>query len=141
MVTQLTTSKLKAVMEIWLETNIEAHSFIPKEFWLSNFKMVKEVLPQAEVYVFEEDKIIKGFIGIVDKSYIAGLFVKREYQEQGIGHELLDFCKGKYKNLSLDVFVKNEKAIKFYIKNDFKIFGKKMNEDTCEEEYFMTYRV
>lgn len=141
MITQLTTSKLDAVMKIWLETNIEAHSFIPQEFWQNNFEMVKEVLPQAEVYVFEEDKIIKGFIGIVDKSYIAGLFVKREYQEQGIGHKLLDFCKYKYKNLSLDVFVKNEKAINFYIKNDFEICSKKKNEDTCEDEYFMTYGV
>ncbi|HCW53927.1 MAG TPA: N-acetyltransferase [Clostridium sp.] len=141
MIKKLTTSNLDTVMKIWLKTNIETHSFIPKEYWQNNFEMVKEVLPQADVYVFEEDEIIKGFIGIVDVRYIAGIFVKKEYQEQGIGHELLEFCKDKYKKLSLDVFVKNEKAINFYIKNDFKISTKKLNEGTNEEEYFMNYGV
>lgn len=139
MIKQLTTTNIEEVMKIWLETNIEAHSFIQKEYWLSNFEMVKEVLPQAEVYVFEEDTIIKGFIGIVDKSYIAGFFVKKEYQGHGIGHELLEFCKAKYKKFSLDVFIKNEKAVNFYLKNNFKISSKKLNDDTCEEEYCMTY--
>lgn len=139
MITKLTTSKLDIVMKIWLETNIEAHYFIPEEYWHNNFEMVKQVLPQAEVYVFEEDTIIKGFIGIVDNCYIAGLFVKKEYQNQNVGHELIEFCKDKYEKLSLDVFVRNEKAINFYLKNDFRISCKKINEDTNEEEYFMTY--
>ena len=29
------------VLQIWLETNIKAHSFIDKEYWTGNYEMVK----------------------------------------------------------------------------------------------------
>ena len=38
------------VLQIWLETNIKAHSFIDKEYWTGNYEMVKQILPEAEVY-------------------------------------------------------------------------------------------
>ena len=44
---------LTVVMQIWLTTNIRAHDFIPKEYWTDNYKTVKNILPQAEVYVYE----------------------------------------------------------------------------------------
>ena len=37
------------VADIWLDTNIKAHNFIPAEYWKSNFKSVKEALLLAEV--------------------------------------------------------------------------------------------
>lgn len=33
------------VLQIWLETNIKAHSFIDKEYWIGNYEMVKQILP------------------------------------------------------------------------------------------------
>ena len=39
------------VLQIWLETNIKAHSFIDKEYWTGNYEMVKQILPEAEVYL------------------------------------------------------------------------------------------
>ena len=64
---------LSAVMEIWLETNIQAHSFIPQKYWMDNFEMVKDMLPEAELYVYEDDNTHQadGFIGLTD-NYIAG---------------------------------------------------------------------
>ena len=44
---------LISVMQIWFDTNINAHSFIPKEYWTDNYAVVKEILPQTEVYVYE----------------------------------------------------------------------------------------
>ena len=44
---------LTAIMQIWLDTNIKAHCFIPKEYWTDNYEMVRSVLPQAEIYVYE----------------------------------------------------------------------------------------
>lgn len=73
---------LDKVMEIWLDTNIEAHDFIPKEYWRDNFELVKQMLPSADIYIFEENNIIKGFIGIVEQNYIAGLFVKKNIKEK-----------------------------------------------------------
>jgi putative acetyltransferase len=48
-------SDIEKVMEIWLHSNIEAHQFIPKTYWENNYDKVKELLPQAEVYVYEID--------------------------------------------------------------------------------------
>ena len=52
------------VAEIWLDTNISAHNFINSTYWLSNFEMVKKMLFQAEVYVYEDNSSIQGFIGL-----------------------------------------------------------------------------
>ena len=130
---------LDEVMKIWLETNIIAHYFIEKEYWINNFDLVKELLPDAKVYIFQEDNIIKGFIGIIEEEYIAGLFVKREYQREGIGKALIEYIKPKYKQLTLDVYAKNKNAINFYCKNNFKVVNEKKNEDTKELEYEMIF--
>ena len=65
---------LDRIMEIWLEGNLKAHPFIKEEYWRQNYETVRFVLPNAEVYVFEEDEEVQGFIG-KDADYIAGLFV------------------------------------------------------------------
>ena len=46
---------LDRIMEIWLEGNLKAHPFIKEEYWRQNYEIVRSVLPNAEVYVFEED--------------------------------------------------------------------------------------
>ncbi|NRT79755.1 N-acetyltransferase [Clostridium beijerinckii] len=130
---------LDKVMEIWLDTNIEAHDFIPKEYWRDNFELVKQMLPSADIYIFEENNIIKGFIGIVEQNYIAGLFVKKEYQREGVGKKLIEYSKSKYDNLTLHVFTKNVTAVNFYMKNNFKVIDEHINEDTKAVEYTMAF--
>ncbi|MDU4884409.1 MAG: N-acetyltransferase [Clostridium celatum] len=130
---------LDEVMKIWLETNINTHDFIEKEYWINNFDLVKKILPNAKIYIFQENNIIKGFIGIIEDGYIAGLFVKEEYQREGVGKKLIEYIKPKYKQLKLDVYAKNENAINFYLKNNFKRVNEKNNEDTKELEYEMIF--
>ena len=91
---------LSVVMQIWLDTNIKTHSFISKYYWMDNYDMVKKILPQAEIYVYEENgtKQIEGFIGLTD-NYIAGLFVKEDMQSKGIGKQLLNYAKGIKSNM------------------------------------------
>lgn len=36
-----------------LDTNFKVHNFIPAQYWKSNCDMVKEMLPQPEVYEYE----------------------------------------------------------------------------------------
>ena len=67
-----------------MDTNIKAHNFIPAEYWKSNFRSVKEALLLAEVYVYEYDTEIQGFIGLNDE-YVEGIFVSGKMQSQGIG--------------------------------------------------------
>ncbi len=137
MVKSFDLSKLDEVMKIWLESNITAHSFIPEQFWEDNFDTVKKLLPQAEIWVYEDKEAIKGFIGILNQSYIAGLFVSNQYQSKGIGSKLIEKCKQLHPVLCLDVYVKNQKAIRFYKRHGFKIEQEKENSLTGEKEYFM----
>lgn len=74
-------------MKLWLSGNVDAHPFIPKEYWESNFSMVEEQILQAEVFLCETDGEIQGFIGIVG-NYIAGIFVDKKYRSLGIGKQL-----------------------------------------------------
>ena len=66
MIRKMEEKDISDVLQIWLETNIKAHSFIDKEYWTGNYEMVKQILPEAEVYVYEEEKNgqIDGFIRI-----------------------------------------------------------------------------
>lgn len=139
MIKNFNLSKLDSVMKIWIDTNIDAHNFIQKEYWINNYDLVKQMLPLADIYIFEENNIIKGFIGIIEGSYIAGLFVKKEYQREGIGQKLLDYCKSKYLILKLDVFIKNKNAVNFYFRNGFKVLDKHFSEETNEFEYTMIF--
>ena len=54
------------IMNIWLKTNKKAHNFIlDKEYFDRNFNFVKEEILKAKVYVYEKEKEIVGFIGLV----------------------------------------------------------------------------
>lgn len=50
------------------------------------------MLSQAEVYVYEDNSSIQGFIGL-EHNYISGIFVRHELQSRNIGKQLLDFAK------------------------------------------------
>ena len=131
---------LNSVMQIWLDTNINAHSFIPKEYWMDNYAAVKEILPRAEVYVYEDDDLhqIIGFIGLAD-NYIAGIFVKEAAQSKGIGKQLLNYVKELKSVLSLSVYQKNIRAISFYRREKFTIKSENMDECTNEKEFIMDW--
>lgn len=126
------------IMKIWLETNIEAHDFIPPSYWENNYNMVKEMLPSASIYVYEMDKQIVGFIGMVD-TYIEGIFVAKKYQSQGIGRQLISYAKESHASLTLQVYQKNTSSVSFYKKENFKIMEEKMDAQTKEKELLMTW--
>lgn len=133
-------TEIDKIAEIWLDTNIKAHNFIPQKYWEDNFEVVKELFPQAEVYVYEDENTgeIQGFLGLSD-NYIAGIFVWNEAQSRGIGKQLLDFVKAIKKQLTLSVYQKNVRAVKFYQNGDFKVQCEKTDENTGENEYFMMW--
>ena len=138
MIRQLQKVDINRVADIWLKTNLKAHFFIPEQYWISNYEFVKEMLPQAEVYVYEDDKMIQGFIGINDE-YIEGIFVSDEMQSRGIGKMLLDYIKDKKDRLQLKVYQKNVRAMSFYQREGFTIQSEEMDEFTGEKEYVMNW--
>ena len=140
MIRKLQKVDINRVADIWLKTNLKAHFFIPEQYWISNYEFVKEMLPQAEVYVYEDDKMIQGFIGINDE-YIEGIFVSDEMQSRGIGKMLLDYIKDKKDRLQLKVYQKNVRAMSFYQREGFTIQSEGMDEFTREKEYVMNWEL
>lgn len=129
---------LQEILDIWLEINISAHAFIPAEYWKENLDFVQKVIPQAQVCVCENQGEIVGFAGM-ENHYIAGIFVQKKMQGKGIGKLLLDACKKASSELSLHVYEKNKRAVKFYMREGFKLLEKQVDEHTGEVEYFMKW--
>ena len=138
MIRKLQNVDINKVVDIWLKTNLEAHDFIPGQYWTSNYEAVKKMLPQAEVYVYEDNKIIQGFVGVRDE-YIEGIFVSGKIQSHGIGKALLDYIKDKKARLQLNVYQKNVRAISFYQREGFTIQSEGLDDFTGEKEYVMEW--
>ena len=138
MIKKLQNVDINKVVDIWLKTNLEAHDFISEQYWIGNYEAVKKMLPQAEVYVYEDNKIIQGFVGVQDK-YIEGIFVSGKMQSHGIGKALLDYIKNKKVRLQLSVYQKNSRAMSFYQREGFTIQSERLDEFTGEKEYVMEW--
>ena len=139
MIRKLRKTDLDEVAYIWLHTNKKAHDFIAETYWDEHFEMVEGMLGDAEIYVFEEQGQIKGFVGL-DGEYIAGIFIREKEQSLGIGKQLLDFVKSLKGQLKLNVYQKNERAIKFYTREQFEIQDEQTDEATGEAEYLMLWK-
>ena len=139
MIRVLQEADIDRVAEIWLDSNLKAHHFIPAQYWKSNFELVKELLLQATVYVYEDKQEIQGFIGLSNE-YIEGIFVSAEMQSQGIGKILLNYVKGKRNKLILNVYQKNTRAISFYQREGFEIQYSGLDEATGEKDYVMAWQ-
>ena len=77
MIRKLNKDDIDKVTQIWLEVNTKTHNFIPEKYWTEQFNAVKQILPQSEVYIYEKNGEILGFVGLTD-NYIAGIFVSNK---------------------------------------------------------------
>ncbi len=124
--------------DLWLAANTEAHSFIPANYWREHYEAVKGMLLQAEVYVWEEKGRVLGFVGL-NGHHIEGIFVAGDARSRGIGKGLLDFVKERKRPLSLNVYRKNLRAIRFYEREGFVTVEEGLDEGTGEPDLFMKW--
>lgn len=137
MIRKFRENDLPSIMQIWFDSNVEVHSFIPEKYWMDNFEMVKDILPQAEIYVYENLGKISGFIGL-NKDYIEGIFVEKNMRSKGIGKQLLNYVKKLKEEMHLSAYQKNYKANSFYQREDFVIQSESIDNDTNEKELLMS---
>ncbi len=127
------------ILSIWLDASIKAHNFIEKEFWESKVIDMREIyLPGSEIFVFEEDKMIKGFVALCGET-LAAIFVSPNEQGKGIGKQLLDKSKEVRKNLNLTVYKENRDSIEFYKKCGFKMIKEQIDVHTGHVEILMVF--
>ena len=138
MIREFQTCDMEQTIRIWLLGNTDAHPFIAKEYWESHQSTVQEQFLQAEVYVYETNGSIHGFVGI-QGDYLAGIFVEKEFRGMGIGKQLLDHVKKLHPALTLNVYKKNELAVKFYRREGFSTILEEVDQDTGEAEYTMSW--
>lgn len=138
MIRSLRSEDLDTLMEIWLDANVEAHSFIDGTYWKSHVDAVREALPRATVYVEAHQGAARGFVGLTD-GRVDGLFVSAAARSKGIGKALLDHVKDKNDALSLRVYKKNDRAMRFYIREGFAVAAEQTEEHTGETECLMKW--
>lgn len=143
MIREMEEADANQVARIWLDSNREAHDFIPAEYWEENYQAVKEALLQGEVYVCEMEMAgktdIVGFIGL-NEDFIEGIFVRDNVRSRGVGRELLDYVKDRRNQLMLGVYQKNLRAIRFYQREEFLVRQEGVDGNTGEKEYTMLWR-
>ena len=105
---------------------------------MNGYNYGKEILPNAEIYVYVVENHIVGFIGL-NQNYIEGIFIDTHSQSKGIGTLLLNKVKEDRNTLTLSAYKKKVNAIKFYKKNNFIITSESIDKDTNEIEYIMTW--
>ena len=75
----------------------------------------------------------------MDGGYIAGLFVDEKFRSQGIGHLLINHIKSRHQRLTLCVYEKNQRTVKFYIREGFTDIKHRRDESTNEMEIVMQW--
>lgn len=92
---------------------------------------INEIGVFSHYLVYEEDNKILGFINydlIYDRAEISYIFVNSNYRKRGIASKLFDNMLMRIKdakNISLEVRISNDPAIKFYEKHGFKKVAKR----------------
>ena len=126
-------------MQLWLNGNLDAHDFIPADYWLSHAEMVRMHLLQAEVLVFVQKNTVLGFAGM-QGDYLAGIFVDGQHRSKGIGRQLLEHLKQIHPTITLHVYRRNARALEFYRKEGFQVAAEQWDAQTGENECTMVWR-
>ena len=139
MIRNATSYDIPAVLEIWLQASLLAHTFIPSCFWRSRLNDMEQIyLPQAETYVCEQYNEVVGFISLVD-NHLAALFVRPMLQGHGHGKRLLQHVQSIRNELSLCVYSRNTRAVTFYRRSGFREQDERRDCHTGELERVMIW--
>lgn len=128
------------IMLLWQETNISAHHFVSTQYWQKHTSLVRNTyLPAAQTYVFVDRHQIKGFISLLDDNYIGACFVDRRFQNKKIGRKLIQYLQKRRNILQLHVYALNDKAVRFYRQQGFKVIRQDRQAETGQLQLLMCW--
>ena len=140
MIRRMEKSETRDVMDLWLRTSNYSNSFVESEFWTTHYDYVKQkYIDRKDTFVYIKDNKIVGFTVVDEGNEICGLFVDPEYQNRGIGRELITFLKSEYTRLRIDIYAKNRKAFAFSLQTGFIVDGASRQANNNELMYTMVW--
>ena len=139
MIRRMQPGDLDQILLLWFRANRQAHFYLPKEYFEKHIAPVRQALLHSEVHVQEAGGKIQGFIGLMDH-YIAGIFVDSSVRSQGIGRNLLEAAKKNRRSLTLHVYQRNIRAVRFYLREGFSISQYLWEAETGLAEWAMEWR-
>ena len=98
---------------LWLASTIPGQSFLPEDHWRAMEPEIRELLPQAETWVIEEDGELVAFMSLLG-NLIGGLFTHPDHQGRGYGRALVEHVRGRFDPVLVEVFEANQGALRFY---------------------------
>lgn len=131
---------LSRVLEIWLNSSIEAHPFLsPSHFLVSYEEFQKDHLLKSQSTVYELDGEVIGFISIKQTMELSAINIDPKYQNNGFGEKLLDHMKVKFALMYMTIFTENTKGFDFLVKNGFEVVEKKTDFMTKKQLVTLRY--
>lgn len=128
-----------AIQDIWLLASLQAHDFIPAACWWQQQQALRaRCLPAADIWVYEHGQQVQGFVALMDDD-IAALFVRPDYQQQGIGSALLDRVKQQRPQLLMRMYCENDIAMNFYLKQGFNIIDEEADSASGQPMVLLRY--
>lgn len=134
MVRLMEIQELETVLGLWFEMNQKDHDFINIDHWIELKEAMTEVLGNSNVYVYEDDEIIRGFVFVSEGYYIGALYVEDGVRRKLIGTQLIAHLKARYDELVIDVYEKNTIGRSFILSQGFSEEESKIEESTGEVE-------
>lgn len=101
------------ICEIWEKSVRATHDFLSSEDRDFYKSIVPNYFPKSIIYTFEEEGVVKGFLGVDDQN-IDMLFVNPEHMGQGVGKALLIYAMDELGLKKVDVNEQNIHAYCFY---------------------------
>lgn len=129
----------KSYLESYIEEFKEILRDIPYEYWEEEH-FLKELNDKWNYSLVAQDsQSVIGYIiasNKIDSIHIHKFMVGMNWRSQGVGLELLqnfeNLCLSKSKSLiTLKVYITNEKGIKFYLRNGFRV------DENCESDLLL----
>jgi putative acetyltransferase len=138
MIREFRDDDLDVILNIWLQTSINAHSFVEPEFWEAQVDNMRTIyIPASETYVFENNSKVIGFYSLHENT-LAAIFVCPEFQGRGFGKGLLSHAKRQRDVLTLNVYKENESSYQFYLSQGFSVISEQADQHTGHLEYTMS---
>lgn len=119
-----------ALTEIWRASVRATHDFLsPEDFREIETLVSEHYLPNAEVWVIEDDGKPVGFMGLTDNQ-IDSLFIAPDQRGKGIGKRLIAHAQSlNGGTLTVDVNEQNVQAVGFYRHMGFIETGRSETDD------------